>query len=240
LRLIAGLLAALVLAALLYRRWRRDEAERARAPLRLFGRAMPLLEGGTLEPTGRASYPRLSGRYAGVPVQVVAVVDTLGVRRLPALWMLVTMQTALPVAAKLDFMMRPAGMTTFSNFDLLPHTLVAPAGFPIDGVLRTDDPARAPPAAWLSGHLGIFEQPRAKELLVTPHGLRLVWLLAEAQRARYGVFRQAEFGAVEIEPNVLEDLLQRLLALRESILARAHPEGAAPPGAPDAGARGPS
>ena len=221
LRIVLGLCVALALATLLYRRWRREQVERSRAPERLFGRASAVLEDATLEPTGRVSYPRLCGRYAGVPVQVWPVVDTLAVRRLPALWLLVTMQTSLPVAAKLDLMMRPAGASTFSNFDLLPHTLPAVAGFPQDGVLRTDDRARAPPATWLLGHLDVFQQPRAKELLVSPQGLRLVWLLAEAERARYGVFRQAEFGAIEIDPAVLEDLLRRLLALRESILVRA-------------------
>ena len=219
-RVIVAVCVAIVFATLLYRRWRREEAERFRAPQTLFGRVIPLLKGAAVEATGRVSYPRLTGRYAGVPVQIWPVVDTLAVRRLPALWLLVTMQTRLPVAAKLDFMMRPAGPTTFSNFDLLPHTLATPPGFPPDGVLRTDDRERAPPATWLSGHLGIFDQVRAKELLVTPQGLRLVWLLAEAERARYGVFRQAEFGVVEIDPGVLEDLLKRLLALRESILAR--------------------
>jgi hypothetical protein len=225
LRVVVALAVALVLATLLYRRWRREEAEKLRAPQRLFGRVTSLLDGATLESTGRVSYPCLCGRYAGVPVQVLPVVDTLAVRRLPAFWLLVTMQTALPVAAKLDFMMRPAGPTTFSNFDLLPHTLPCPAGFPRDGVLRTDDPERAPPAAWLEGHLGPFENPRAKELLVAPQGLRFVWLLAEAERARYGVFRQAEFGALEIDPAVLDDLLARLLALREAIIVRARPSG---------------
>jgi hypothetical protein len=149
------------------------------------------------------------------------VVDTLAVRRLPALWLLVTVQAPLPLNAKLDLMMRPAGPTTFSNFDLLPVTLERPAGFPEHAVLRTDDAARAPPAEWLAGHLEVFEDLRAKELLITPQGLRLVWLLAEAERARYGVFRQAEFGAVDIAPDLLRDLLDRLLALRASILARA-------------------
>ena len=221
LRIVLGLCVALALATLLYRRWRRERGERSRAPELMFRRVRALLENATLEPTGGVSHPRLCGRYAGVPVQVWPVVDTLAVRRLPALWLLVTMQTSLPVAAKLDLMMRPAGASTFSNFDLLPYTLPVAAGFPHDGVLRTDDRGRAPPAAWLLGHLDIFEQPRAKELLISPQGLRFVWLLAEAERARYGVFREAEFGAIEIDPVLLEDLLKRLLALRESILVRA-------------------
>jgi len=182
---------------------------------------MDLLDQAQLEPGKGGGYPCLTGYYAGVPVQVLPVVDTLAVRRLPAMWLLVTVQAPLKVGAKLDLMMRPAGPTTFSNFDFLPCTLECPAGFPEHAVLRTDDFARAPPVSWLEGHLEVFENVRAKELLVTAQGLRLVWLLAEAERARYGVFRQAEFGAVDIAPALLRELLDRLLALRTSIQVHA-------------------
>ena len=220
-RFVLGVCAALIAAALLWRRWVRDRARREAIPQRLFRRVFALLADASLEQTSTPGYPRLRGTFGGVPVQIWPVVDTLAVRRLPALWVLVTMQSPLPVQAKLDLMMRPAGVSTFSNFDLLPCTLRAPAGFPEAGVLRTDDPDRAPPPEWLEGHLDVFEQTKAKELLVAPQGLRFVWLLAEAERARYGVFRQAEFGDVEIDPAVLEDLLIRLLRLRDAIVARA-------------------
>jgi hypothetical protein len=221
LRVLVGVCVALVLATLLWRRWRREQTARTQAPGLLFARVMGLLDHPRLESASGGGFPRLTGLFEGVPVQVLPVVDTLAVRRLPALWLLVTVQAPLPVSAKLDLMMRPAGPTTFSNFDLLPVTLERPAGFPEHAVLRTDDAARAPPANWLAGHLEVFENVRAKELLITAQGLRLVWLLAEAERARYGVFRQAEFGAVDIDPAMLRDLLDRLLALRASILARA-------------------
>jgi hypothetical protein len=221
LRIVLGLCAALIVAALLWRRWRRDTSRRDATPQRLFGPVLGLFTHAVLEQTSTPGYPRLRGTFSGVPVQVWPVVDTLAVRRLPALWLLVTIQTPLPVKAKLDLMMRPAGPSTFSNFDLLPHTLPTPPGLPDVAVLRTDDVASAPPSQWLSGHLDVFENTRAKELLVTPQGLRFVWLLAEAERARYGVFRQAEFGDVAIDPAMLDDLLKRLLRLREAIVARA-------------------
>lgn len=49
-------------------------------------------------------------------------------------------------------------------------------------------------------------------------GARLVWQLAEADRARYGVFRQAEFGEVEVDPELVRGLLDRLIAVRKTIL----------------------
>jgi hypothetical protein len=183
-----------------------------------YARAEGVLDGGELENTGSLGYPRLVGRYRGIPVQVLPIVDTLPVRRLPALWLLVTLQSPLPVTGRFDLMMRPTAPTTFSNFDLLPMTLRRHPDFPQDAVVRTDDEDHVLPAHIVAPHLDLFADSRAKELLITPNGVRIVWLMAEASRARYGVFREADFGEADLDPDLLRDLLDRLVALRESIL----------------------
>jgi hypothetical protein len=183
-----------------------------------YARAEGVLDRSELENTGSLGYPRLIGRYRGFPVQVLPIVDTLPVRRLPALWLLVTLQSPLPVTGRFDLMMRPTAPTTFSNFDLLPITLQRHPDFPRDAVVRTDDEDHVLPAHIVAPHLEVFEDSRAKELLITPNGVRIVWLIAEASRARYGVFREADFGEVDLDPDLLRDLLDKLVALRESIL----------------------
>jgi hypothetical protein len=183
-----------------------------------YARAEGVLDRSELEETGSLGYPRLVGRYRDMPVQVLPVVDTLPVRRLPALWLLVTLQSPLPVTGRFDLMMRPTAPTTFSNFDLLPITLPRHPDFPRDAVVRTDDEDHVLPAHIIAPHLQVFEDSRAKELLITPNGVRIVWLLAEANRARYGVFREADFGDADLDPDLLRSLLQRLVDLRVSIL----------------------
>jgi len=215
---IAAVVAAGALALYLLARYRRDRERRRREPERFFGRALGLIEGGRFENTGAVGYPRLAGRYRDLPVQVLPVVDTLATRRLPALWLLVTIQDALPLTSRLDLMMRPAGPTTFSNFDLLPYTIDRPATFPEHAVLRADRPHPPFPASVLEPHLDVFSNLRAKELLIAPTGLRIVWLLAEASRARYGVLREADFGSADLDPALLRDLLDRLVTVRESLL----------------------
>lgn len=217
---IAGTAVAVMLALYLLHRYRRERERRRRDYERFFDRAKPVLADARIEDTGAVGYPRLSGRYRGLPVQVLPVVDTLATRRLPALWLLVTLQDALPLKARFDLMMRPAGPTTFSNFDHLPFTVERPAGFPEHAVLKTDDPAQLLPAEVVAPHLDVFQDGRAKELLVTPNGLRLVWLLGEADRLRYGVFREADFGAAGLGPELLGSLLDRLVTIRQSILDR--------------------
>ena len=198
---------------------RREVLKRRHAPVAFFAQARSVIDGARLEPTGMLGYPEMLGTYRGLPVRVRPVVDTLSVRKLPSLWLLVTIPDPLPVAATFDMMMRPAGPSTFSNFERLPVAIDGPPGFPLHAVVRTDDPGRMVPPGVILPHLRLFDHPAAKELLVNPSGLRIVWLMGEAERARYGIFRQAEFGEVFLSPDLLKDILDELGALRASILA---------------------
>jgi hypothetical protein len=114
-------------------------------------------------------------------------------------------------------MMRPGSPTTFSNFDHLKHTLPKAPGFPAEAVLRTDRRVARFPQGLIASHIEIFAEGRAKEMLITPKGIRIVWLLAEADRARYGVFRQAEFGDATLDAALIERLLVSVSALRDAI-----------------------
>ena len=79
---------------------------------------------------------------------IVVVPDTLTFRKLPALWLLVTLPEPLPLRATLDMLMRPMGTEPFTNHSKLPQQIATPAGFPPDCVIRTDDPQGCPPARY--------------------------------------------------------------------------------------------
>ncbi|HUQ35436.1 MAG TPA: hypothetical protein VM144_03570 [Aestuariivirga sp.] len=217
--MVLGLVALAVLGARLVYVFRRKQRQKAAATEFLFADVLEVVEKPVFEQRGADEFPRLSGTYRGFPVQIYPLVDTLATRRLPALWLMVTLQDKLPVIAHFDLMMRPAGPTTFSNFDHLPHTLDRQEGFPEQAVIRTDNAEGVLRASLLEPHLEPFFGPRAKELLITQNGLRIVWLLAEAERVRYGVLRQAEFGQVQIEGQLARDILDRLIAIRKDVLA---------------------
>lgn len=157
------------------------------------------------------------GSWNGRQVQLRTIVDTLATRKLPARWLSVSITEKVTVPGTFDMMMRPGSPTTFSNFDHLNHTLPRSSEFPAEAVARTDRKGVHFPQEIIAGHLGIFAEGRAKELLITPNGVRIVWLLAEAERARYGVFRQAEFGGATLDPALIERLLVSASALRDAI-----------------------
>ncbi|ANT50432.1 hypothetical protein [Mesorhizobium amorphae] len=158
-----------------------------------------------------------AGSWNGRRVQIRTIVDTLATRKLPARWLSISVTEPVVVPGTFDMMMRPGSPTTFSNFDHLDHTLPKTAEFPAEAVLRTDRKGVRFPQDIIAGHLETFAEGRAKELLITPKGVRIVWLLAEAERARYGVFRQAEFGPTGIDPDLIARLLASASALRDAI-----------------------
>lgn len=166
---------------------------------------------------GTAGVITWEGSWNGQRVQLRTIVDTLATRKLPARWLSVSITEKVAVAATFDMMMRPGSPTTFSNFDHLRDTLPKAPGFPAEAVLRTDRRGTRFPQGIIADHLEPFSEGRAKELLITPNGVRIVWLLAEAERARYGVFRQAAFGDVQIDPELIQRLLRSLSALRDAI-----------------------
>ena len=160
---------------------------------------------------------RLDGLYQNHAVQIQTVTDTLATRKLPSLWLMVTVTDKLGVTAKLDLMMRSAAPTSFSNFDFLKYSLPLPAGFPELAALRSDKTSGYANLNIIKNHLGFFMNPRAKELLVTPDGLRLVIQLAEAERARYVVMREANFSDVQIDGNLVREMIETLLALKVAL-----------------------
>ncbi|MBN9550226.1 MAG: hypothetical protein J0H31_15420 [Alphaproteobacteria bacterium] len=169
---------------------------------------------------GTAGIATWAGSWNGQRVQVRTIVDTLATRKLPTRWLSVSITEPVAMPGVFDMMMRPNSATTFSNFDHLAHTLPKAPGFPPEAVLKTDRKGVAFPQELIASHTDIFAEGRAKELLITPKGVRIVWLLAEAERARYGVFRQVAFSGAGIDPGLIERLLEAASALRQAINRR--------------------
>ncbi|MEZ5753645.1 MAG: hypothetical protein R3D90_02375 [Paracoccaceae bacterium] len=169
-----------------------------------------------LQPSG---FMRLSGQHEGAQFDLQVVPDTLSVRKLPALWVLVSLPEPLPIHDTVDLMMRPTGMETFSNFGRLPVQVPAPPGFPPDCAIRTDAPGVMPFAEAVREVLASVDMQRLKEVLVTPKGVRLVFLAEEAQRSRYLLYRDAEMGRDPLPPARLAPFLAAAQGLRRAVLA---------------------
>ncbi len=196
----------------------RETRARTAARAGYFNAVKPLFDTGETrtQPTG---FPRMTGRRGALSYDLQVLPDTLTFRKLPALWLLVTLPEALPVTATLDLLARPSGLEPFTRFATLPHTLPTPPGLPAEVAIRCDAANGAAPEALVAGHADLFGDPAIKELVISPKGLRIVLLAEEADRGRYLIFREAEMGMTPLAPDRLLPLLDRLAALREDVLA---------------------
>jgi hypothetical protein len=168
-----------------------------------------------IQPSG---FARVTGYKDDHAFDLQAVQDTLTFRKLPALWVMVTLPENLPVASTLDIMVRPTGSEPFSKFAGLPQSIDCPDFLPEGAALRSDN-ASTVEKSYLRKQMRIFDDPRVKELVISPKGLRLVILAEEADRGRYLIFRDAEMGAVPMERARLAPLIETLLSLRADLFA---------------------
>ncbi len=208
---------AALLAILLVRNYFVQRQRNATAASRLFSQVRNLLDNSTETVGTSLGSHRVDGVFQNNLVQIQTITDTLATRKLPSLWLMVTVLAKLPVTAKLDMMLRSAGPTSFSNFDFLNHSISLPTGFPEHSALRSDKDAGYANLNIVKNHIGFFANPRAKELLITPDGIRLVVQLAEAERARYVVMREANFSDVQVDGELVREMIKTLLALKVAL-----------------------
>ena len=183
-----------------------------------------LFEGGVkaVKPDG---FPRISGTFQGHTFDLQVVTDTLNIRKLPVLWLLVTLPEPMPVAGTFNVMMRPRGVETFSRFMQLPVQIQPDPMFPHDCAIRADMAEAVPSRELMQRHVAMFQDDRVKELVISPKGLRIVWLAEEAHRGKYLLFRDAEMTLEPFQPHDLKPILDRLIALRLDLMTT-RPESA--------------
>lgn len=182
----------------------------------LFTAALPLFE--TYRVTqDDVYYPSLRGRYRGYEVTLEPVVDHIAVRKIPSLWLLATLHARVPYGGILDFIVRPHNVEFYSPSSKLKGALPVPPGWPAHAWLRTDDPEHLPPIERLTPHMGFFSDPKAKELLVAPRGVRLVYQLGQSARAHYMVLRHVRFDDLALSAERVRDLLDRAIAIYEDL-----------------------
>lgn len=196
---------------------RREQAARAVRRGRFLSAVAGLFEERreVVQPSG---FPRLAGVHEGVSFDLQVVPDTLSLRKLPALWVMVSIPVPLPGAASVDVMLRPTGMESFSHFSSLPVQVPVPAGFPEDCAIRADAPGAVPYVGLIREVFEGVDTDRLKEVLVTPKGVRLVFLAEEAARGRYLLYRDAEMGRVPLPPARLVPFLAAAKGLMEGVM----------------------
>jgi hypothetical protein len=163
-------------------------------------------------------FPGLTGTHRGRAVHVVLVPDTMTIRRLPQLWLSVTMLDPQPALPGLSLLVRQCGAEFYALTHSFEHRLEAPAGFPDEVMIRGSD-ARAERLleALASPLRQLLSDAHVKEIAITARGLRIVRQAGEGRRGEHLLLRQAVFDQAEVPPSDLEAALSALELLRGAI-----------------------
>ncbi len=208
-----------VILAILYRRNRNRIREERGA---MFNESLSLFDSCRVTQDG-TYFPVLEGRYRDHDFKIELILDSIVMRQIPSLWMLVSLRAPVPYRGVVDFLVRPKNTEFYSPTSKLKFDLIIPDNWPQHAVLRTDDPDRLPPKELIDPHMNIFQDLKAKELLVTPNGVRIVYLAKNAVRAHYMVLRQAHFENLSLSPSLVRALMDRTIALYEDLSAGQSP-----------------
>jgi hypothetical protein len=195
--------------------YRRDRARTKIARAAYFDDCRSLFEHCRIVQEG-TDFPVLDGRHRGHQFRLEPVVDHMAVRKLPSLWLKVSLLGALPIPGAVDFLARPQNTEFYSPSTSLPFSLRIPPEWPQHAVLRTDLEDRSLPVALLAPHIHIFKDPKVKELLVTSRGVRIVYQASQGERAYYLVLRQPEFGEPRLPSALALQLLEQAIAVYSS------------------------
>ena len=211
------LILALLLLGLLWYLHRRHRARVRAVRGRLFADCLHLFERYRITQDD-VNFAVLEGRYRGHDVRLEPIVDHVALRKVPSLWLLVTLRAPVPFAGVFDLLARPQNVEFYSPSGALDHAIALPPGWPEHASLRTDRPDAMPPQEVMARHIGFFADPRAKEMVVTPRGVRLVQQIAQAERSQYMVLRQAEFADVRLPQELVRGLLDQAIALQADLV----------------------
>jgi hypothetical protein len=211
---VIALLLLLAALAVLPALFARDATRARRQRTGFFADTLGLFDRYKVALRGQA-YPLLEGRYKGHDVRLEPVLDDMTWRKLPSLWLKVTVFKPNPSRGVLDFLMRPRGGEFFSPSSDMVHRLAIPESWPQNAILCADSPDIA--LDDLTPHMAIFEDTRTKELVLTPRGVRLVYQAAQGDRAQYLVLRQAHFQNNKADPMLVRTLLDRAIAIAAAV-----------------------
>lgn len=160
-------------------------------------------------------FPVLTGRYRDQDFHIDTVIDTLTFRKLPVLWLRVSLLRVLPGMAATDIMVRVQNNEFYAPANNLAFQLDVPSHWPPGMMVKTDDPGRAPSIAQIERHIAFFDLPEAKEMLLTSKGIRLVRMLDQGTRAEYLVMRAADFRATQTPADMMRNLMDRCILLAD-------------------------
>lgn len=169
---------------------------------------------------GPDQYPIVTGRIDDIrQVKIELIADTLVTRRLPQLWLRVTLYDASPFRPTIGVLARPTGSEYYSLVHDMPQWMTPPpSASPM--LMRGDGTATPEQTDRMLRHFGsLFADPTVKEAVISPKGLRIVRQAAQGERGAHLLLRQSRFAIATVPAGDIAKAVALVTAL-----ATAHEE----------------
>ena len=167
-----------------------------------------------------SDYPLLRGGYGEAKVLLQPLLDHVGYRKVPSLWLVLTLDAPMPVKGSFDVLFRPANIEFFSQIDQLPQRIHLGEEWPSHHMARVSPSGWQPPLTALHSALGdALSSPDLKEVVLTPRGVRLVVRVCGVERGQYMVLRAMVPEVERIPPDWLRYWLDTLVTIRSALRA---------------------
>ncbi|GEP10359.1 hypothetical protein [Methylobacterium gnaphalii] len=186
---------------------RRHSVRVAHERRNLLGSLAPLFDAPPDRGVDRAGFATLTGRYRACPIHLSLLADSLAFRRLPQLWCRIEVRVPIAGTQALAVLRRSTNVEFYSPAADMPARHEVPVGWPQDTLVRGTAQSR-PLLDRLTAPAGkLLADPRLKEILVTPRGLRISIQACEGERGAYLLMRGNRFAYEQISPqNLLKTL----------------------------------
>lgn len=219
--LVSALLLSSVPIGILLWIGRRDHWTRQHSRRGLLDDCIPLFDRYELT-HGDDNFPRLSGRSGTRKIDIRLLSDTMTIRRLPQLWLQVTVLEHLPDVSGFAILVRPSGYDFYSLTAGFHHVIEPPPSLPQEILARGEDARSVRLFEKLAPTLAsILSDPLVKEVAVTSKGLRIIRQNAEGRRGDYLLLRQAVFDDAMVSAETLATTLEQIQALRDDAVTPA-------------------
>jgi hypothetical protein len=211
--LVAG---AVVLAVVQLHHVARVRSDRGR----LFEDCSDLLDGSRVSSRG-LNFPLLEGRRAGHPVRLEPIVDTLSMRTLPVLWLVVSVAGPRVATGRLSVLARACGTEFYARHNEASSIVHPGPAWPAELAVRADRPDAARRQGDLLHEIQrLMTDERVKQVVVGPTSVRVVWRCATADSGTYRVTRRVDLTRARVDAEALAAVLDSI----EEMLGRRRPD----------------
>lgn len=197
----------------LYRKFQSDQRKAKLVRLSLFTEATDLLAHPEMQQDG-LGFPVVTGTYQDYEVKLTLIEDSLAVRKIPPLWLTVTVQGKQAIKGSLDLIVRPQNNEFYSPAWKWQGNLQVPSHWPQHSIIKyQDEPVDV---GLIDTEVPkIFADEHMKELLIAPWAVRLTYMAKQAERGEYLIMRNAIFNGESIPKAVVEKILKQAIHIRQ-------------------------